>query len=106
MDPVTKTEAEKRIPKISKNLNCARIWIHPCRHTEGPNLNPGADLSRIFSRGGGGGRILKKISKILTTFFFFPSSPKAVKRPNFLRRRQFFEKTGQKKPFWALFGKL
>ena len=69
--------------------------------------------SRIFSRGE---RIFKKFSKILTTFFFLgrsdwfselsQSSKKTLFWPNFLRRRQFFEKTGQKSRFWALFGKF
>ena len=65
----------------------------------------GADLG--FSRGGR--RIFKKFSKILTTFFFLgrsdwfselsQSSKKTLFWPNFLRRRQFFEKKVKKAVF-------
>ena len=67
--------------------------------------------SRIFSRGGGADFL--KIVENFDDFFF--RSTKLIFRalpkhgfvpiwPNFLRRRQNFEKTGQKRRFWALFG--
>ena len=62
----------------------------------------GADLG--FSRGGGA-----DFQKIFTPFDF-PSSPKALKRrcygQIFCAADNFFEKTGQKAVFGALFGKL
>ena len=66
-----------------------------------PGVQAGADLG--FSRGG---RIFKKISKVLSTFFLgrpnwfselFQSTKKTLFRPKFLRRKQNFEKTGQKR---------
>ena len=70
-----------------------------------------ADLG--FSRGGGG--FSKKFPKFWRPFFLgrsdwfselSQSSKKTLFWQNFLRRMQFFEKTGRKTRFWALFGKL
>ena len=58
-----------------------------------------------------GGRIFKNCRKFCRPFFIFffelcQSTVLSLFWPNFLRRRQNFEKTGQKRRFWALFGKF
>ena len=77
-------------------------YHNPRRNKTGRFL--GSKQGRIFSRG----RIFKKISKILSTFFLgrpnwfselYQSSTKTLFWPNFLRNRQSFEKTGQKRRF-------
>ena len=69
--------------------------------------------SKIFSRGGGGG-FSKNFRKFWRSFFLgrsdwfselSQSSKKTLFWPNFLRRRQFLEKTGQKKLFLGTFWK-
>ena len=104
--PIGNMQINGLIPRGSKET--CKIGPSKRKHSE-----PGADLR--FSWGGGGGQISKKNSKILSTFFLgrphllfelSQSTKKSLFWPHFLCRRQSFEKTGQKRRFYALFGKF
>ena len=63
--------------------------------------------SRIFSSLEGGGDFQKIVENFVEFFFeLCQSTVLSLFWPNFLHRRQNFEKTFQKRRFWALFGKF